>query len=101
MPTAADDIIHQQLRLKIMAALQFARASIDFTQLKSIVEATDGNLGAHLATLEQAGYITIDKDFNHKKPRTRISITRQGRKAFAQHVAYLREIIDGASSEVD
>lgn len=101
MPAAADDIIHQQLRLKIMAALQSARAGTDFTQLKAIVEATDGNLGAHLATLEQAGYITIEKDFNQKKPRTRISITRQGRKAFAQHVAYLREIIDGASSEAD
>jgi DNA-binding MarR family transcriptional regulator len=102
MPTA-DDLIHQQLRLKIMAALHSlsAREAIDFTRLKAIVEATDGNLGAHLTTLEQAGYISITKDFIDKKPRTRLAITRVGRKAFAQHVAYLREIIDGASSEPD
>ena len=101
MPAAADDIIHQQLRLKIMAALhaQSAREAVEFTRLKAIVEATDGNLGAHLLTLEQAGYVCIEKDFLGKKPRTRISITRAGRKAFTQHVAYLRDILDGVSPD--
>ncbi len=101
MPAAADDIIHQQLRLKIMAALhaQPAREAVEFTRLKAIVEATDGNLGAHLLTLEQAGYVCIEKDFLGKKPRTRISITRAGRKAFTQHVAYLRDILDGVSPD--
>jgi DNA-binding MarR family transcriptional regulator len=93
---SGDEIIHQQLRLKIMAALkgQPGRAAIEFTRLKASVEATDGNLGAHLNTLEQAGYVAIEKDFLGRKPRTRVAITRAGQKAFAQHVAYLRDILD-------
>jgi DNA-binding MarR family transcriptional regulator len=101
MPATADDIIHQQLRLRIMAALhtQSAREALEFTRLKAIVEATDGNLGAHLTTLEQAGYVAIEKDFVGKKPRTRVSITRAGRKAYIQHVMYLRDILDGVLPE--
>jgi len=95
--TRADDIIHQPVRLKIMAALNALRPgeAIEFTRLKAIVAATDGNLGAHIATLEQAAYVTVSKDFNGRKPRTRIAMTRGGRRAFAQHVAYLRDILDG------
>jgi DNA-binding MarR family transcriptional regulator len=92
-----DEIIHQQLRLKIMATLNALppRDAIEFPRLKATIEATDGNLGAHLSTLEQAGYVSLEKDFEGKKPRTRVSITRAGRRAFAQHVEYLRAIIDG------
>jgi DNA-binding MarR family transcriptional regulator len=92
----ANDIIHQPLRLKIMAALNpLPRSeSLEFTRLKAITQATDGNLGAHLATLEKAGYVAIKKDFVHKKPRTRIAMTSAGRKAFAEHVAYLKEILE-------
>jgi DNA-binding transcriptional ArsR family regulator len=97
VPAEANELVHQPLRLKIMAALNGlpSRESMEFTRLKSIVEATDGNLGAHLATLEQAGYIRIEKDFVGKKPRTRVAMTRDGRKALVQHVAYLRDILEG------
>jgi DNA-binding MarR family transcriptional regulator len=93
----SDDIIHQPIRLRIMAALNALPAdeAVEFTRLKAIVAATDGNLGAHIATLEQAAYVTVTKDFIGKKPRTRIAMTRGGRRAFAQHVAYLRDILDG------
>lgn len=92
-----DEIIHQSLRLKIMAALNALPGgeAIEFTRLRAIVGATDGNLGAHLATLEDAAYVAIAKDFVGKKPRTRITMTRDGRRAFARHVAYLRDILDG------
>ena len=92
-----DDIIHQPIRLKIMAALNALPSgeAIEFVRLKSIVATTDGNLGAHIAMLEQAAYVTVTKDFNGKKPRTRIAMTRGGRRAFVQHVAYLRGILDG------
>ena len=92
-----DEIIHQSVRLKIMAALNAGTRAdwIEFTRLKSIVDATDGNLGTHLATLEGAGYVRLDKDFVGKKPRTRVSLTRSGRRAFERHVSYLREIIEG------
>lgn len=98
---APDEIIHQQVRLRIMATLNAMPEGerLEFTRLKSIVAATDGNLGAHLATLEGAGYVGIEKDFVAKKPRTRIAMTRAGRKAFARHVAYLRDILDGAADK--
>ena len=92
----ADEIIHQPLRLRIMAVLNSlpTREPLDFTQLRASVQATDGNLGAHLATLERAGYVEIQKDFVGKRPRTRVAISPAGRVAFARHVAYLRGVID-------
>jgi DNA-binding MarR family transcriptional regulator len=100
MAAEPDEIIHQQLRLKIMATLNSLplRDAIEFPRLKATVEATDGNLGAHLSTLEQAGYISIEKNFEGKKPRTRVAITRTGRRAFMQHIDYLRGIIDGIAT---
>ena len=90
-------IIHQPVRLKIMAALRALPQAeqLEFVRLKTIVGATEGNLGAHITTLEEAGYVTVEKDFVGKKPRTRVSMTKAGRAAFAGHVAYLRGIIDG------
>jgi DNA-binding MarR family transcriptional regulator len=92
-----NDIIHQATRLKIMAALNALapkQTSIVFTRLKALVGATDGNLGAHLETLEKAGYIVVEKCFEDRKPQTRVRMSPAGRRALAEHVAYLREILD-------
>lgn len=91
----ANEVIHQTVRLQIMAALAASSSGepLEFSRLKAIAKATDGNLGAHLATLEKAGYVLIEKDFVGKKPRTRVSSTPDGRKAFEAHVAYLRDIL--------
>ena len=91
-----DEIIHQSVRLKIMAALNALprKAMLEFVKLKAVSDATDGNLGAHLTTLEKAGYVKIVKDFAGKKPRTRVGITASGQRAFQNHVSYLREILD-------
>ena len=93
-----DPTIHQPMRLKIMAALKALppREQLEFTRLKDIVGATDGNLGAHVTTLEQAGYVEIEKDFAGKKPRTRMRLTKQGRRAFESYVEFLREIVNPA-----
>ena len=96
--SGGNDIIHQAMRLKIMAALNALAprvSAIEFTRLKTLVGATDGNLGAHLETLEKAGYVVIEKRFEDRKPQTRIRMSPAGRRAFAEHVAYLREILDG------
>ena len=95
---APDEIIHQSVRLKIMAALNACGRTdwIEFTRLKAIVNATDGNLGAHLETLGNANYVALEKRFEGKRPQTRVRITPKGRKAFAEHVEYLREILDSA-----
>jgi DNA-binding transcriptional ArsR family regulator len=96
-----DAAIHQPLRLKIMAALKALpdREQIEFVRLKSLVGATEGNLGAHLSTLEQAGYIDVEKDFDGKKPRTRVRLARTGRRAFDAYVDYLREIVEANASD--
>ena len=99
--SGGNEIIHQAMRLKIMAALNALaprRASIEFTRLKALVGATDGNLGAHLETLENAGYIVLEKRFEDRKPQTRVRMSPAGRRAFTEHVAYLREIIDSAGA---
>ena len=93
-----DDIIHQPLRLKIMSALNAlpARHGLDFSRLKKLTGATDGNLGAHIETLAKAGYVTVDKAFVAKRPQTTVTATPAGRAAFAAHVASLRQIIESA-----
>jgi DNA-binding MarR family transcriptional regulator len=92
-----DAVIHQPLRLKIMAALNGLprRERLEFVRLRAVLNATEGNLGAHLGTLEKAGYIKVEKDFNGRKPRTRVSLTDTGVRAYADYVAYLRAILDG------
>lgn len=94
-----DEIIHQPLRLRIMAALNAlppGAPGLEFARLKKLTGATDGNLGAHIETLTRAGYVTIDKAFVGKKPQTTVTATATGRGAFARHVASLQEIIAGA-----
>ncbi len=90
-----NDVIHQPVRLKIMAALKALPygEQLEFVRLRSIVDATEGNLGAHIGTLEKAGYIVVEKDFAGKKPRTRLAMSATGRSAFDEHVAYLRSIL--------
>jgi DNA-binding MarR family transcriptional regulator len=94
-----DEIIHQPVRLRLMAALVAIKdgESAEFTLLRDMLGATDGNLGAHLHRLEEAGYIDITKTFVDRKPRSYISATPRGRKVFRSQVAALEEIIRGAA----
>ncbi len=90
-----DQIIHQPVRLRLMAALVALDpdSQVDFTYLRDLLDLTDGNLGAHLRKLEQAGYVKLEKTFVARKPRTYVSATAKGRRAFAEHVSALEEII--------
>jgi DNA-binding MarR family transcriptional regulator len=90
-----NETIHQPVRLRIMAALATLEtgSEVDFTYLRDLLEVTDGNLGAHLRKLEEAGYITVDKLFVDRKPHTYISATADGLKAFKEHVAALQSIL--------
>jgi len=90
-----DSTIHQPARLQIMSALTQLKdcERVDFSYLKDRLGLTDGNLGAHLATLEARGYIAIDKQFVSRRPKTFVSATAAGRAAFAGHVAALTSIL--------
>jgi DNA-binding MarR family transcriptional regulator len=89
-----DDVIHGRMRLGIMVYLADSDAA-DFTELKTVLEATQGNLSVHLKTLEKAGYIAIEKSFKDNKPLTRVSITAEGRKAFSAYLDALGSLIGG------
>jgi DNA-binding MarR family transcriptional regulator len=69
------------------------REQVDFSFLKDKLALTDGNLGAHLRALEDAGYILVEKSFVERRPKTFVSASAAGRKAFIAHVAALQAIL--------
>jgi DNA-binding MarR family transcriptional regulator len=93
--TELNETIHQPVRLRIMAALMTLGPGeeVDFTYLRNLLEVTDGNLGAHLRKLEEAGYIAVNKIFVARKPHTYVSTTAEGRRVFQEHVAALESIL--------
>jgi DNA-binding MarR family transcriptional regulator len=92
-----NEVIHQPVRLRIMAMLAALppEMQVTFNSVKDTLDLTDGNLGAHLHKLEEAGYITIIKTFVRNKPQTYIEITEAGRQAFMEHSTALKEILEG------
>ena len=89
-----DDVIHGRMRLGIMVYLADSDEA-DFTELKTVLEATQGNLSVHLKKLEEAGFVAIDKSFKDNKPLTRVSITQKGRQAFAAYLDAIGSLIGG------
>lgn len=89
-----DKIIHAPARLRIMSALVALGEGeqLDFRTLSGMLDLTDGNLGAHLQTLEEAGYVKIEKSFVNRKPRTYARATARGRARFEGHVEALKRI---------
>jgi len=92
-----DDVIHGRVRLGVMAYLADAGVA-DFTELKTLLDVTQGNLSVHLRKLEEAGYVSIDKSFLDRKPLTRVRMTEQGRKAFAAYLDAIAKLVGEAKS---
>lgn len=87
-----DDLIHSRLRLGVMTYLADAEVA-DFTELKAVLEVTQGNLSVQLRKLEDAGYVTIEKSFLGRKSRTQVRLTKEGRKAFADYLKALESLV--------
>ena len=87
-----DDVIHSRIRLAIMALLITVEEA-EFIYLREKVNATDGNLSVHLKKLEDAGYVSVKKEFIKRKPRTMYSISKNGRKAFEAYLEHLEKLI--------
>lgn len=94
-PEKFDGLLLSDVRLGVVTVLM-TRGEVAFADLKAILGLTQGNLGVHLAKLEQGGYVTIKKAFVDKRPRTTCKLTAKGRKAFLRHVERLREIAEQA-----
>lgn len=90
-----DKVIHQPVRLRVMSALMTLRPEekMSFSHMGKALGLTDGNLGAHLQTLEKAGYVAIEKRFINRKPCTQVSATHLGREKFHAHVTALKAIL--------
>ncbi len=88
-----DRVIHEPARLLILAYLSVVE-SADFLFLMNQTGLTRGNLSAHLSKLESAGYVEIKKEFVEKIPRTLLSLTEEGRKAFQQYRHSMRKVLD-------
>jgi len=93
-PPDVDRIVHERIRLGILAALA-ARESLTFNELKESLRATDGNLSVHARKLEEAGYVACSKGFAGRVPRTAFRLTAAGRRAFERYVAEMEEWIRG------
>lgn len=92
-PDDIDAVIHERVRLAIVAALAVS-PQLSFSELKSMLDLTDGNLSAHSRTLEEAGYIVVEKSFRGRRPYTTMRLASKGRKAFERYLAMLRQIVD-------
>ncbi|GAB4526678.1 MAG: transcriptional regulator [Parvularculaceae bacterium] len=89
-----DDVIHGRVRLAIMAFLSGAGGA-DFSELKTRLRVTDGNLSVHLRKLEEAGYVEVKKTFAGRKPRTICRISQKGAEAWAAYVKSLEGLLGG------
>lgn len=87
-----DEVVHGRLRLGVLALLS-REGGADFMQLKSRLNASDGNLSTHLRTLEDAGYIWIEKRFAGRKPLTRVVLSEAGRQAFLFYLDAMARLV--------
>lgn len=94
-PERLNQVIHERVRLAMISALA-ARGKLSFSELKELLQVTDGNLSAHAAVLAAAGLIKIKKKFADKKPRTVFRLTEQGRREFERYLAELEKMLKPA-----
>jgi DNA-binding HxlR family transcriptional regulator len=88
-------VIHGKLRLAVLSLLTGVEEA-DFTWLREKTGSTDGNLGAQMLKLEEAGYVAMEKRFAGRKPQTLYRMTGVGREALAGYVAALKSLLGGA-----
>lgn len=93
-----DDLLLSKIRLGVIAELLTAEW-IAFSELQRATQTTNGNLGAHLGKLVEAGYVAEEKTFVNRRPQTRYRLTSTGRSAFAQHVREMQALLEGAPTQ--
>ena len=87
-----DRLIHERLRLGIISALA-ANESLTFSELKHLMNTTDGNLSVHARKLEEAGYISCTKFFEGRLPKTEYKLTAAGRSALEKYLSHMESLI--------
>jgi DNA-binding transcriptional ArsR family regulator len=87
-----DKVIHERMRLGIISALA-ANEKVSFTDLKKLLNTTDGNISVHARKLEDAGYVTCEKSFRGRTPLTEYAITKDGKKALERYLNHMEALI--------
>src|SRR5215211_6436671 len=87
-----DKIIHELMRLGIISALA-ANEKLSFTDLKKLLNTTDGNISVHARKLEEAGYLTCEKSFKGRTPLTEYTITSRGKAALEKYLNHMEALI--------
>lgn len=87
-----DRVIHEKGRMAIMSLLA-AATEMSFTEIRESLSMTDGNLTTHLRTLQEVGYLALTKSFQNNRPLTTCSLTTSGRRAFADYINLLEQIV--------
>ena len=93
---SVDRVVHEPARLAVLTYLSLVE-SADFVFLMRTTGLTWGNLSSHLARLEEAGYVAIEKEFVKKKPHTMLRLTQAGRDALAKYRATMQTVLGGFS----
>lgn len=88
-------LFESKVRLGIMSILM-VNDSVDFNSLKAHLEITDGNLASHIASLEKAKYVKVNKSFIGKRPNTTYLVSASGRRAFNEHLDALERLINSS-----
>jgi DNA-binding transcriptional ArsR family regulator len=87
-----DRLIHERTRLGIVSALAVNK-SLSFTELKALLNTSDGNLSVHARKLEHARYVTCSKFFEGRIPRTEYRLTAEGRRAVETYLNHMEALI--------
>ena len=91
-PADLDRLIHERVRLAIVSALA-VRDKLTFNELKALLKTSDGNLSVHARKLEEAEYITCDKSFEGRVPKTEYRLTALGRRALERYLDHMEALI--------
>ena len=92
-----DRVFHEKARLGIASSLAGHKDGLGFSELKVLCGLTDGNLSRHLQVLDEAGFVTLEKGYEGKRPHTRCRLTEKGRLRFTDYLSVLEQVLRQAT----
>lgn len=93
VPSALDKLIHDRVRLGIISALA-VNERLSFTDLRDLLALTDGNLSVHARKLEEGGYVTVQKGFDGRVPKSEFRLTAAGKRALERYLGHMEALIE-------
>jgi DNA-binding MarR family transcriptional regulator len=95
-----DRVIHERARLSVLTSLARYPKGLRFGDLKELCGLTDGNLSRHMQVLQEAGFVEVEKSFEHSRPQTTCHLTPEGTRRYVEYLAVLEQVIRDAATAV-